>query len=1266
MASSSQDQGPPSYEHLYTSASVNRSTHLADWSTVNGLPILAFATHKSIAISITRHRAGSLDHHERHPTSLIQQLIPTPFTKPITSLKFSQPDPSRQPAIIAGSADGRVGIWRQLSPGQWSNTCNLGPPHSGSVSTLAVLRSQSRASSAVPSDEIVATGASDGLLRVWSIQIHDQHDTAQLIQTIDLKGSFPLDAALSIIPGAESSDGRSKVLMALATTTKLISIWCLEVDREGGFAFAHKLSLEGHEDWVRSLDICAPKVEGVDRFDGAALMLASGSQDGSVRLWRIGEHRVQPAGDRGASPSAPNPGKQADEFEQMVSKIERDLSQHKGEISNRAHVFDVQGRPWAVTFDALLVGHDSWVTGVRWHPGVGKDGQMQPAALLSSSADNSLILWTPTGTSPGDQSPFPFFSAGLVSGTGSSRGSAASSVWLSSQRFGEVGGSSNLGFFGALWRPPLDDANDDDYEAVLAHGWGGSTHVWSLSKGGTTWSPTSPITGHHAPAKSVAWEKNGDYFLSAGLDRTTRLHGLYRRRIASPGGHSKVASWHELARPQSHGYDISSVSWLDRLSFASAADEKVVRVFAAPKGFVESSGTQGLDCANLAAGSKVASVRRSVLAFRIADRNGLAAPGHLSGPIKEATKRAGEQLLIVVSSPLFSSPSGPLASFKEIENFLKWTYAQAWSEAIKEDRLLMDISVLLTPEEKGESICVEFSKGCEAFFVVDEASSRLSFTLGFPVEELAASVPSTQSPQPSDLVPFPQYRNVALGGTFDHLHVGHKILIGTAALVATERIIVGVTDDKMLTNKNHASLLESLEDRIDTVERFIRLVRTPFSPVKQEVVQLSDVCGPAGTEEDLQVLVVTDETIAGGEFIAKTRSEAGLPKLENLTIGVIGAAGETDLQGDAKALAASKVGSTAIREWLSRKGPRFLAAVERRKRTLAKDPKASETAEERPVGASVPPLGLSNRAVFEGQTVEEKPSETGQPLGPAKESVSSILIQPPTEEQLAVSTLWPELDKLYGHGYELLCLSASPNDGRFVASSCKSTSEEHAVVRIHDRAQGWKEVGKLEGHSLSVTRIRWSMDSSLILTASRDRSWRLFGKVEQQPGGDGDANMDPVFVPLTGERAHSRILWDCAFSDDADEKHTFATASRDKTVKIWKLLDEEQRSSQGSKPHLLLSTLRFQEAVTAVTLGCGRLLAVGLENGQVQIFRAGITKGDRGGEMTEWDHVITLDKLHSEAVNELSFRPPRVEDGENATLLSAGEDGAVRLFKILL
>jgi Cytidylyltransferase-like len=70
---------------------------------------------------------------------------------------------------------------------------------------------------------------------------------------------------------------------------------------------------------------------------------------------------------------------------------------------------------------------------------------------------------------------------------------------------------------------------------------------------------------------------------------------------------------------------------------------------------------------------------------------------------------------------------------------------------------------------------------------VSEISNLLLPRLEAPDFPLAATAPRESETSP------PRYPVVALGGTFDHLHAGHKILLSMAAWIAERKVIVGVT-----------------------------------------------------------------------------------------------------------------------------------------------------------------------------------------------------------------------------------------------------------------------------------------------------------------------------------------------------------------------------------------------------------------------------------------------------------------------------------------
>lgn len=592
-----------------------------------------------------------------------------------------------------------------------------------------------------------------------------------------------------------------------------------------------------------------------------ALMLASGSQDNSIRLWKIREISSSSSSSDSNStstsiPTSPNP-ETKDEFDLLASRLEGDIASNQGGISNKAHLFNTSKnkKTWAITFDALLIGHEDKITGVRWHPVVGSESDLdsdssngnhsswQPAALLTSSGDNSLILWSPSsqdgnanasGKGEG-RSYLPNFSEKSAESNG---------VWLPEIRFGEVGGTgtSSLGYYGGLFSPSStseEKRQDPTASLVFAHGWGGATHLWSRisnkskGKGKPSFNQINSLTGHFMGVKSLSWEKNGRWFLSASRDRTVRLHGIHR----SGKDQNRNSKWLELARPQTHGYDFSSICYLSQngLSFISAADEKVVRIFEAPRSFLKSmSKISGRKVSAEISSSNVTGILKEiekpknlVLILNVPDLATFSNPETFENQVKAAVNRVGEKLTLLILSPLFNGLGKDVKdgecklSFRQIEDFLKYFYSESFGIAVKLGRLMLDISVLLLPSstatsDTSSSILSSLSltstspSEIEIELISSPADKDLLLSL-IPDKlrdqmKLIFSSPSSATIQPESKdsvdgksnetkVPFPRHGGIALGGTFDHLHVGHKILLSMSALVAKDRIVVGVTGE---------------------------------------------------------------------------------------------------------------------------------------------------------------------------------------------------------------------------------------------------------------------------------------------------------------------------------------------------------------------------------------------------------------------------------------------------------------------------------------
>lgn len=118
---------------------------------------------------------------------------------------------------------------------------------------------------------------------------------------------------------------------------------------------------------------------------------------------------------------------------------------------------------------------------------------------------------------------------------------------------------------------------------------------------------------------------------------------------------------------------------------------------------------------------------------------------------------------------------------------------------------------------------------------------------------------------------------VAVGGTFDRLHVGHKILLTEAALRAKKILLVGVSDIDMLQTKKLRELILPVEKRISDVQHFLKAID---STIVYDVIAIQDPLGPIKSIPGIDMLVVSVETFSGAEKINEVRRANNLPELQ--------------------------------------------------------------------------------------------------------------------------------------------------------------------------------------------------------------------------------------------------------------------------------------------------------------------------------------------------------------------------------------------------
>jgi len=126
-------------------------------------------------------------------------------------------------------------------------------------------------------------------------------------------------------------------------------------------------------------------------------------------------------------------------------------------------------------------------------------------------------------------------------------------------------------------------------------------------------------------------------------------------------------------------------------------------------------------------------------------------------------------------------------------------------------------------------------------------------------------------------------RKVAVGGTFDELHKGHKALIDKAFEIG-EKIVIGLSSDEFASKMGKPHKTAPYNERLKELEAFLE---ESGLAGRSEIVPLNDPYGLTISCRGLEALVVSKETEKTAEKINEKREKAGFPPLKIVTVNMV-------------------------------------------------------------------------------------------------------------------------------------------------------------------------------------------------------------------------------------------------------------------------------------------------------------------------------------------------------------------------------------------
>eukprot|EP01063_Lacrimia_lanifica_P011230 TRINITY_DN1804_c0_g1_i1.p1 TRINITY_DN1804_c0_g1~~TRINITY_DN1804_c0_g1_i1.p1 ORF type:complete len:728 (+),score=298.71 TRINITY_DN1804_c0_g1_i1:45-2228(+) len=202
----------------------------------------------------------------------------------------------------------------------------------------------------------------------------------------------------------------------------------------------------------------------------------------------------------------------------------------------------------------------------------------------------------------------------------------------------------------------------------------------------------------------------------------------------------------------------------------------------------------------------------------------------------------------------------------------------------------------------------------------EEGDAALAKAYGLPLKAVPrqgadGSKAALEAPEAAE---WKRYEHVCMGGTFDKLHIGQKLLLSLALLTCAPsgRFFCGIAGDKLFEQKVLRELIDPYGIRERTVIHFLTTISgVGFPDAKStraiQTAELVDRYGPSVKDPAFQAIVVSEETRAGGDACNDERRNRGLAEMDVVVVGLVDSTGALS----AKPITATqKLSSTAKRE----------------------------------------------------------------------------------------------------------------------------------------------------------------------------------------------------------------------------------------------------------------------------------------------------------------------------------------------------------------